>query len=525
VTSTGTCSYPAGPGGSARNGEGAAQAGLTVSGEIAGGGRGLRLAGPVPVESVTAFSHECDVLVIGFGCAGAAAACEAAAAGADVLVLEAASGPGGSSALSGGEFYLGGGTALQRACGFEDDPANMFAYLRAALGPHADEEKLGLYCEGSAAHFEWLCDLGLAFQPSLFGAPTWMPPTRDGLMWLGENAWPYNTIARPVPRGHRPAAESFGGSLIMEKLVTAAQAAGAACHTDTRACDLLIDENGRIAGVTARRYGTPLAYRARRAVILATGGFADNEEMLADHAPALLGHGKVSGGRDDGSGIRMALAAGAAIRRMSVVQLALTVVPALAARGMLVNALGQRFINEDVYPGMFSAAAVLHQPAPWWVIVDEEGYEAVPEGERWGVRPHVVAGTPAGLEEPLGMPAGSLETAITVYNRHAQHGQDPYFHKDPRWLRPLVPPFAALDPRHGFGGAGRGTGVAGFTLGGLRTTVDGAVLGNSGRPLPGLYAAGRVSSGIHGAGYVSGTSLGDGTFFGRRAGRAAAACR
>jgi 3-oxo-5alpha-steroid 4-dehydrogenase len=476
-------------------------------------------------SAVAAFDHECDVLVVGFGCAGAAAAFEAATAGAGVLVLEGASGPGGSSALSGGEFYLGGGTPVQQACGFSDDPGNMLAYLRAALGPHADEEKLRLYCDGSVGHFQWLCDRGLTFKPSLYDAPSWMPPTEDGLMWLGENAWPYNTIACPVPRGHRPAAESFGGWLIMEKLAAAAQAAGAACHSDTHACQLVLDAAGRVTGVLARRYGKPLAYRARRGVVLATGGFADNEEMLADHAPVLLGHGKVSGGRDDGTGIRMAMAAGAATRRMSAVQLALTALPALVVRGMLVNALGQRFVNEDVYPGMFSAAAVLHQPAPWWAIVDEEGYESVPRADRWGVRAHLVAATAAELEESLGIPAGGLATTVEVYNRHAEQGSDPYFHKDPRWLRPLVPPLAAVDPRHGFGGDGtpRGTGVAGFTLGGLRTTPDGAVLSHSGRPVPGLYAAGRASSGMHGEGYVSGTSLGDGTFFGRRAGRAAAA--
>jgi 3-oxo-5alpha-steroid 4-dehydrogenase len=87
-------------------------------------------------------------------------------------------------------------------------------------------------------------------------------------------------------------------------------------------------------------------------------------------------------------------------------------------------------------------------------------------------------------------------------------------------------PFAAVDPRLGFGATGStpsGTGFSGFTLGGLHTTVDGAVLAVDGLAIPGLYAAGRASSGMHGEGYVSGTSLGDGTFFGRRAGRAAAA--
>ncbi|WP_406385436.1 FAD-binding protein [Streptomyces sp. NBC_01618] len=161
------------------------------------------------------------------------------------------------------------------------------------------------------------------------------------------------------------------------------------------------------------------------------------------------------------------------------------------------------------------------------MIVDEEGYESVPEAERWGVLPQFVGETLAELEEELGMPAGALESTVGTYNRYAEEGQDSYFHKDARWLRPLQGPFAAIDPRLGFnpgesGNTGAGTGVAGFTLGGLRTTVDGAVLDVSGTAVPGLFAAGRAASGIHGEGYISGTSLGDGTFFGRRAGVAAA---
>jgi 3-oxo-5alpha-steroid 4-dehydrogenase len=312
----------------------------------------------------------------------------------------------------------------------------------------------------------------------------------------------------------------------MEKLFAAVREAGVRIDPDTLAGALVV-EDGRVVGVSARRFGEPVTYRARRGVVLTTGGFVDDEEMLAAHAPVLLGHGKVSDGLDDGSGIRMAAALGAATRRMASVEVALTALPIAMVHGMLVNGLGQRFVNEDVYPGLFSSAAVKHQPGPYWVIVDEAGWESIPERERWGVRPRYAAETLAELEQDLGLPAGSLETTVATYTRHAARAEDPFFHKNARWLRALEPPFAALDPRQGFRGSGSaspggGTGVNGFTLGGLHTTVDGAVLDVSGAPIPGLYAAGRASAGIHGDGYISGTSLGDGTFFGRRAGQAAA---
>lgn len=478
---------------------------------------------PVPAAQVAAFEAEVDVLVVGYGCAGAAAAFEAAEAGADVLVLERASGPGGSSAQSGGELYLGGGTRVQKACGFEDDADNMFAYLRAALGRFADEEKLRLYCDGSVEHFEWFAARGVDFHESLYDAPSWMPPTTDGLMWLGENAHPYDTIARPVPRGHRPATEGWAGHTLMDALTSSCEAAGVQTATDTRVTALVV-EDGRVVGVTARRFGADVAYRARRGVVLTTGGFVDDGEMLADHAPELIGHGKVSDGLDDGSGIRMAAALGAATRRMGFVEAAYTALPAMTCRGMLVNGLGRRFINEDVYPGLFSHAA-LHQPGPCWVILDEQGLDDVPPRDLWGVRPTHGAETLAELEIDLGLPAGSLEETVATYNRHAEAGADLLFGKNPKWLRPLEAPFAAVDPTYGFGGSATpvGTGFSGFTLGGLRTTVDGEVCSVAGPVIEGLYAAGRATSGIHGEGYVSGTSLGDGTFFGRRAGRAAAA--
>jgi 3-oxo-5alpha-steroid 4-dehydrogenase len=249
----------------------------------------------------------------------------------------------------------------------------------------------------------------------------------------------------------------------------------------------------------------------------------DDDEMLSQHAPQLLGHDKVSCGGEDGCGIRMAQAVGAAVRHMSAGQVAITLIPGMAARGMVVNGQGQRFINEDCYPGRIGQAALFRQGLDCWVVLDEKGYEEVPEKERWGVRPHFVAATVAELEAEIGIPTGALQKTVELYNEHAANGEDPLFHKRPQFVRPLEPPYAAIDPKRCFRGPTDppGSGAAVFTLGGLVTTVDGQVLDLDGNPIEGLFAAGRSTSGLASWGYVSGTSLGDGTYFGRRAGRAA----
>ncbi len=132
------------------------------------------------------------MLVLGLGAAGAAAALEASRAGADTLVLERAGGGGGTSAMSGGVLYLGGGTALQKACGFDDSPEAMFQYLMASCGDGPDEAKVRLYCEGSVAHYDWLVAQGVPFKPVFYYGCSGEPPTDDGLVWSGsERAQPF----------------------------------------------------------------------------------------------------------------------------------------------------------------------------------------------------------------------------------------------------------------------------------------------------------------------------------------------
>jgi 3-oxo-5alpha-steroid 4-dehydrogenase len=164
--------------------------------------------------------------------------------------------------------------------------------------------------------------------------------------------------------------------------------------------------------------------------------------------------------------------------------------------------------------GRLGELALVHQAGRAYWILDDATFvrPAVPR------RVAAVGETPAELERELGLPDGSLEATLALYNRHAALGRDPVFHKKAPWLVPLeTPPFGALDCTVD------GSLYAAFTLGGLRTSADGEVLRPDGTPIPGLFAAGRASACLASPGYASGLSLGDGTFFGRRAGRRAAA--
>ncbi|WP_435278153.1 FAD-dependent oxidoreductase [Rhodococcus yananensis] len=480
---------------------------------------------PLSADEITSWDHEADVVVAGYGIAGVSASIEAARAGADVLVLERTGGWGGAASLSGGILYLGGGTRLQKALGFEDTPENMKAFMLAALGPGADEAKISEYCDGSVEHYEWLVANGVVFKESFWGEPGWEIPGDDGLMFSGgENAAPFNEIATPAPRGHVPqmsdkrTGEKGGGYMIMEPLSRVAAELGVRAEYDVRVQRLVVDRDGRVVGVAAKQYGKELTVRARRGVVLATGSFAYNKEMVAAYAPQLEGRPGAAIEEHDGRAIRMAQALGADLAHMDATEVAFFGDPQLMARGILVNGRGQRYVPEDTYPGRIGQLTLLKNDNRAFLIIDESSYEAgcaaTSSTPFFRFHPKWVAETVEELESDMGLPGGTLQTTVEVYNRHAADGVDPVLGKKSEWVKPIGTPVAALDLRNC---------TAGFTLGGLRTTVNSEVLHVSGEPIPGLFAAGRCTSGVCAWGYASGTSLGDGSFFGRRAGVSAAA--
>jgi succinate dehydrogenase/fumarate reductase flavoprotein subunit len=253
-------------------------------------------------------------------------------------------------------------------------------------------------------------------------------------------------------------------------------------------------------------------------VILATGGFVMNPAMVERYTPALGSKLIVLGSTyDDGLGIRLAQSVGAALDHMDEPFITAPFYPPSSlVTGLIVNKLGQRFVAEDSYHAR-TAYHVLHQPdASAYLIVDsvhiaeqqmplvplKDGYDSIAE-----------------MSESLGLTPGSLAATMSRYNSYASKGEDPDFGKHPDWLAPQdTGPWGVFDLSLGVAL------YAGFTLGGVRTNIDGEALRADGSAIAGLYAAGACASNIaqDGNGYCSGTQLGEGSFFGRRAGRHAA---
>ena len=472
---------------------------------------------PRHVREIERFDLEAEVVVVGLGMAGACAALEAQQTGADVLAIERFGAGGGTSANSGGVIYMGGGTPVQQAAGFEDSPEEMYKFLVAVSQPGANEAKIRAFCEGSVEHFHFFEAQGMPFKRSFYDEPSMESKTDDCLVYTsGEDCHPWCEIARPAPRGHKPQVVNKGGPFMMQCMMGAVERAPFRVEVDTRVDTLVVDDDGVVVGLVARRAGESRSIRARRGVVLTAGGFILNDAMRELHAPLLSKvqvHTATEG--DDGRGIRMGQGVGGATLYMDLGEVALPyTIPNRLSRGIYVNEHGLRFINEDTYMGHIGIYGLYSQGGQVYLLLDDSCYER----GRVGMEPSWVGETIEEVESEAGLPEGSLTTTVELYNRHAREGRDPLFHKRKERIAPLeTPPYALIDCRV------ENAIWSAFTTGGLHTNVDGEVLNADATAIPGLYAAGRTAAMFSGQGYPgSGTSLADASFFGRLAGRAAA---
>ncbi len=480
----------------------------------------IALPDVVAASTLSGDEEQVDVVVIGFGIAGGCAALEAARSGAKVVLLERAAVYGGTSAMSGGHFYLGGGTAVQQATGHADSAEEMYKFL-VAVSEDPETDKIRAFCDDSVEHFNWIEALGFEFERSYFPGKAVIQPNTEGLMFTGnEKVHPYRDAAIPAPRGHKvPVPGDTGGTqMVMDLLNERILEAGVEVRYETGATNLVVDADGTVVGVAWRKFTETGLLRAS-SVIVAAGGFVMNPEMVAEYTPALGEKLFVLGNTyDDGLGLRLGASVGAELKFMDEPFITAPFYPpSQLVTGIVVNKDGKRFVAEDSYHSRTSYHVMQQPEQAAFLIVDSVHIEhptmpLCPFIDGWE--------TPQEMEAALGIPTGNLVETLNNYNKYAHEGTDPEFHKHPDWIAPQDNgPWGAYDLT-----LGKAL-YAGFTLGGMRCTVDGRVQKTDGTVIRGLYAAGACAANIAqtGASYASGTQLAEGSYFGRRAGRHAAA--
>ena len=537
------------------------------------------MAGTLPIAPLRleagerlAWHAETDLLVVGFGGAGACAALEARERGLEGLALDRFAG-GGATGRSGGVVYAGGGTPYQREAGYSDDAEAMFRYLQGEVGDAVQGDTLRDFCERSVDQLAWLERQGARFEASVPPQKTSYPSDRFYLYYSGNEAVPaYASLAQPAPRGHRSKGRGMSGAALFAALRAAAREKGVQLYRQCEVRRLVQDASGAVVGVEAwrlppgsfaarrhawlsrlatglhpyapplaerliaalrrieERHARPLLIRAHKGVLLSAGGFIFNRERLAEHAPRSLAGLPLGTPGCDGSGIRLGLGAGAATQRLDKVSAWRFINPPLAwARGVIVNAQGERYCNEEVYGATLGHAMVEEQGGRAILILDRallrESLRQVGPGKVWSFQRLPVllnllfnrrrGDTPAALARAIGVPAQSLQHTLEEYSRAARGEHTDAFGKSAAMLADLDDgPWYALDLSFD----SKLFPCPAITLGGLRVCErSGRVLDPAGAAIPGLYSAGRNAVGVASNLYVSGLSIADCVYSGRRA--------
>lgn len=523
---------------------------------------------------------EYDVIVVGFGAAGASAAIEAADAGAKVLVLDRGYG-GGATALSGGIVYAGGGTQEQRDGGYTDTVDDMRAYLAQEVGDAVSEETLDRFCAESPGLITWLKAQGVEFRGGAVSTYKTSYPTDDYYLYYSgnEKAYPYVEHARPAPRGHRVVAPGMSsGKVLFERLRASALAKGVH-FTALARVEGLIREGDRVVGVRYRamesrhrnarahrvltrstgKVGTwmpglvkPVVVGAEKlwergavecrahapAVILAAGGFIFNREWVSAHAPAFTTISPLGTAGDDGAGIAMGVAAGGTTAKMgNVTAWRFLAPPSAFLEGLTVGVDGRRIANEDLYGATHGNVMMRDFAGLGWAVYDARSWMRVRNQivdqtqvfQRLQLAylltvGHEKADSIDELARRNGIDPAGLRRTVDDYNHSLADGTGDPARKQPELCAPLESgPFYSIDIS---AAASMFYPVPGLTLGGLNVDErTGELVHRDGGIVAGLYAAGRTAVGICSNSYVSGLSLSDCIFSGRRAGRHAATTR
>ncbi len=528
------------------------------------------------------WDHEVDVVVLGSGGAGLTAALTAAVAGASVEVFEKAPTVGGTTAVSGGVVWI---PAHNRSSDGELTVADALQYLRAQSFGAMDDALVETFVRTGPAMLDFVeAHSGVRFEIAT-GFPDYRPELPGGQPAGGRSLipapfdldqvsdWATRITAFPADwsnvgfdaetraRLHAAVDDQTGqlcvaGAALIAGLLKGLLDAGATVHTNARAEQLFAD-TGEIIGVQVALPGRSIRVRARRGVILGTGGFEWDPVLVQAFLRGPM-HGAVSPPNNTGDGLRMAMTHGADLANMGeawwvpIVQIPGDTIEGkprsrsvrlerTRPRSIIVNSAGRRFVNEaSDYNSMAGAFQYLDPRGGYvndrgWMVFDSVhlqryGFLGIAPGEPvpdWFCE----SADLAELAAKTGIDADGLTRTIEQWNRHVAAGADPDFGRgssayDGYWgddtattltgktLGPIdTAPYYAVPVCIGAMG----------TKGGPRTDVDSRVLHVNGGPIPGLFAAGNTMAGATGRAYGgAGGTIGPALVFGYRAGHAAA---
>lgn len=476
-----------------------------------------------------------DVVVCGAGAGGLAAAIEAKLAGADVVIVEKQGITGGATARSGGKL-LGAGTRWQKKQGLFDTKDMVYDYLMDVgnrSGKFMDASKNRYLVDHLNQTLDWLTSIEATVKgdPVQVLAQPWEPLSRpvekDGVLKTHFDVLdvePIHVSLQPWRVHNSPGGggqtNGEGGEISTPLTLYYENDLGGEIIYDTAMDEILTDEVGAVTGVTCtRKGGAKLTLYAKKGVILATGGYARNKDMVARYPVAHyfsnVPHGNV------GDGLTAAEKLGARNFEHPAVQVVYTSltngVGINDESGLIVNDRGERVVNEWSYQYTVSdAIARSGSNCAWYITSGKEPYGGVQYGYKAAVAgksKDPCAASIEGLAKKMGCDPATLQATYDRYCELVERGVDEDFGKPAEFLHPIKgPKFVAL----------RLHPCVTVTFGGLETDISARVMKPDGSVIPHLYAAGEVAgTGMYGTQYPTcGTSIGSALFYGRIAGRA-----
>ena len=487
---------------------------------------------------------DADVVVVGAGGAGMTAAITAAAEGKSVVILESQSMVGGNSVRATGGMNAGK-TVYQDENEFGES-AGVEKTLKTAAEKYADNETItalaktvseqwAAYQATPTGYFD---SVELMKLDTMIGGKGINDPelvetlcanSADAIDWLDEHGITLHNVSSfggaSVKRIHRPVnAEGKTvsvGSYMIPLLQENCEKAGVKMMLDTTATEILTDANGAAVGVKATGASGETVTVNAKAVVLASGGFGANLDMVVKYKPELKGFMTTNAPGIQGQGIEMAQAIGAATVDMDQIQIHPTVeanTAALITEGLrgdgaiLINEEGQRFIDEVGTRDVVSAAEIAQTGSYSWLVVDQAMADASSVIQGYIKKGYTVTGaTYEELGKAMGVDAAAFAETMEKWNGYVEAKNDPDFGRT-SFANPLnTAPYYAVKVTAGVH----------HTMGGLKINANTEVLNEKGEVIPGLFAAGEVTGGVHGANRLGGNAVADFTVFGRIAGAAA----